>query len=306
MASAPAIIDPPASDPPASDPPAAAPPANDGGDPPASDPPAADPVADDWRTRLSGGDEKLTKYLARVPSEKALVEQFKKHHDDIKQGKYLKPLGDAPTDEELAAYRAAIGVPEKPEGYMEKLPDGLVVGDDDKPFVDVFLSEMHAANAPPGLTNAALKAYYGIVEEQAAAQAEAETAAKNESIEALREEWGTDYKRNTNIVRGYLETLPEPVAGAFREGRDANGLPLANNADVIRWLAAQAMEANPVATVVPGAGANQASAIADELAALRAEMGNRQGPYWKGPLAEKKQARFIELIEAEQKLKARG
>jgi hypothetical protein len=263
-------------------------------------------IADDWRSRLAGDDKKLLGYLARVPSEKELVARVKKHDDDLKAGKYLKPLGDAPTDEELAAWRGAIGVPEKPEGYMEKLPEGLVVGDDDKPYVDKFLESMHAANAPPALTNAALETYYAIVEEQVAAQSEAENAAKSESIEALREEWGGDYKRNLNVMHGFLDTLPEAVADAFRHGKGADGVPLGYNADVLKWLTAQAMEANPVATVVPGAGANQASAIADEMAALEAKMGNRQSDYWKGPTAAKQQARYLELATAREKLKGAG
>lgn len=263
-------------------------------------------AADDWRARLSGGDDKLLGYLARVPSEKALVERVKKHEDDIKGGKYLKPLPENPTDEELAAWRAATGVPENPEGYMERLPDGLVVGDDDKPYVEKFLQSMHAANAPPGLTNAALETYYAIVEEQVAEQVEAENAAKSESIETLRQEWGGDYKRNLNVMHGYLDTLPEPVANAFRHGKGADGVPLGYNADVLKWLTAQAMEANPVATVVPGVGANQASAIADEMAALEAKMGNRQSDYWKGPTAAKQQARYLELVSAREKLKGVG
>lgn len=310
MASAPAIIDndPPAGDPPAV-PPAADPPANDGGDPPSdppADPPASDPPADDWRARLAGDDKKLLGYLARVPSERELVARVKKHDDDIKAGKYLKPLGDDATDEEKAVWRAALGVPEKPEGYMEKLPEGLVVGDDDKPYVDKFFEKMHGADAPPGLTAAALDAYYEIVEEQAAAEAEAANAVKSESIEALREEWGADYKRNLNAMHGLLDTLPEPVADAFRHGKGADGMPLGYNAEVIKWLTGLALEANPLATVVPGGGTNQATAVAEEMAALEAKMGNRQSDYWKGPKAASQQARYLELVEASEKLKARG
>lgn len=316
MASAaPAIIDdgPPAGDPPAgdppvnNDPPANDPPSNEPPDPPAGDPPAADPPAndDDWRSRLAGDDAKLLGFLGRYQSEKAFVEAAKRDRDAAR-AKSLAKLPENPTDEELAAYRAEHGIPEAPDGYYEKLADGLVVGDEDKPFVDMFMKEMFGAHARPEVVNAALDAYYGIVEEQSAKEAEAANALKDASIEDLRSEWGAEYKRNLNVMHGYLETLPETVADAFRHGRDANGLPLGYNADVIRWLTSQALEANPVATVVPGAGANQASAIAEELAALKSEMGDRGSAYWKGPLAEKKQARYLELVNAEQRLKARG
>lgn len=281
-------------DPPAGDPPA---------DPPAADPPANDPPADDWRARLAGEDKKLLGYLARIPSEKELVARVKKHDDDLKAGKYLKPLPENPTDEEVAAWRKANGVPGAPEGYLEKLPEGLVVGDDDKPFVDKFLQSMHGANAPPALANAALATYYEIVEEQVAAQAEAENAARGESIEALREEWGGDYRRNLNVMTGFLDTLPEPVANAFRHGKGADGVPLGYNADVLRWLTSLAMESNPVATVVPGAGANQASAIADEIAAIDKVMREDRDRYNRD---DKMQARYRELIDAQLKLKGKS
>lgn len=308
MASAaPAIIndDPPAGDPPAGDPPVSNdPPANDppANDPPAGDPPAGDPPAndDDWRSRLAGGDSKLLGFLGRYQSEKAFVEAAKKDRDAAR-AKSAAKLPDNPTDDELVAYRAEYGIPEAPEGYYEKLADGLVVGDADKPFVDMFLKEMHGSNAPPAVVNAALDAYYGIVEEQAAAESTAAKALEQASIEDLRSEWGADYKRNLNVMHGYLETLPAVVADAFRHGKGADGLPLGYNADVLRWLTAQAMEANPVATVVPGAGANQASAIAEEMAAIKAKMGTPE--YTKNPAL---QARYLELVEADQKLKQRA
>lgn len=289
----------PTDDAPANDLPAGDPPANTA---PSGEPPANDPPADDWRTRLSGGDDKLLGYLGRYQSEKAFVEAAKKDRDAARSKTAIK-LPDNPTDEELAAYRKENGIPDAPDGYMQSLPEGLVVGDADKPYVDQFLAKMHATNAPPAIANAALETYYGIVEEQQAALNDAANAAKNESIETLREEWGADYKRNLNVMHGYLDTLPAEVADAFRSGKDANGVPLGYNSAVLKWLTAQAMEANPVATVVPGAGANQASAIADEIANLEKMMGNRGSEYWKGPSAAKHQARYLELVTAREKLK---
>lgn len=260
-------------------------------------------AADDWRARIAGDDTKLAGYLARIPSEKALAEQVKRYNDDLKAGKLIKPLPENPTDEELAAYRKAQGVPEKPDAYLESLPNGLVVGEDDKPFVDQFLGNMHKAGAPPEMVNAALETYYNIVEEQIAAQSEAANAAKNTSIEVLREEWGPDYRRNLNVMNGFLDTLPPAVAEAFKFGKGADGLPLGYNADVLKWLTAQAMESNPLATVVPGAGANQASAIAEEIAAIEGKMRTDRAAYNRD---DKMQERYRELINARLKLEGKS
>lgn len=256
-------------------------------------------TTDDWRSRLAGDDEKLLGFLGRYQSEKAFVEAAKKDRDAVRSKQTLK-LPDNPTETELAEYRKEHGIPETAEGYYEKLADGLVVGDDDKPFVDKFMAEMHGAHAPPAMVNAALDAYYGIVEEQAEQQAQAARELEQASVEELREEWGQDYKRNLNIVTGFLDGLPETVADVFRNGKDSGGLPLGNNAAVIRWLTGLALEQNPIATVVPGAGANQASAIADELAEIRKVMANDRARYNKD---EAMQARYRELLGAELKLK---
>lgn len=287
-----ANIDPPANDPPA-DPPA--------GDPPPSNDPPSPPADDDWRTRMSGGDEKLLGFLARIPSEKAAIERLKRHEDDLKAGKYVRPLSAEATDEELAAYRKENGIPETATAYMESLPEGLVIGDDDKPYVEQFMEAMHGLNAKPEVVNTALDTYFAIQQSQLEEQAIADKAADDACVEALRDEWGADFKRNQNVLRSYLETLPQEVSEAIRGGRDNNGTPLSMNPAVLRWLAAEAMERNPVSVVVPGAGGNQAAAIADEIAKYEKMMAtNRRA--WNSD--DKAQERYRELLEARDKLAA--
>lgn len=306
MATAPTIVDPPADpqDPPA-DPPAPS-------DPPANDPPAdpakpakpgkepAAPANDDWRSELAGEDADLLKYLGRFASKTAALADAKKIHGEIRAGKYVKPLGDDPTEAELTAYRKQMGVPDKPEGYLEQLGDGLTVGDDDKPFVNQFLEAMHGANAPPALTAAAIQTYYKIVEEQVAAENEQLATAKSASEEALREEYGKDYKRNLTAMHAHLDTLPAAVKEAFTHGYGKDGIPLGYTPEVMKWVISLALDANPLATVVPGGGGNIASAIADEIAAIEKFMRDDRKAYNKD---EAKQARLRELYDARDKLK---
>lgn len=268
---------------------------------PTPSPSPAPAASDDWRASFAGEDKELLGFLGRYHSQDAALKAWKKQHDDIRAGKYLKPLGEDATDEEKAAYLKSMGVPEKPEGYLEQLPSGLVVGDDDKPFVEKFLGQMHGANAPKAAVDAALTAYYGIVEEQEAAAAEANAAAKVQGEEALREEWGADYRRNLNAVKSFVESVPEDVGSILLGGTGADGVRLGNNPALLKWLASLALEANPLATVVPGAGANQAEAVDAELDALKAKMGDRNSDYWKGPTAAKQQARYLQLLEAKAK-----
>jgi hypothetical protein len=251
---------------------------------------------------MAGDDDKLLGFLGRYQSEKAFVEAAKKDRETARTKQLLK-LPDNPTPEEVAAFRKEQGIPDKADAYMASLPDGLVVGDDDKPFVDQFLTSMHGVNAPPAMVNAALETYYGIVETQAAAMADATRQAESSSIEALREEWGLDYKRNLTVMHAHLESLPPSVADAFKFGRGADGTPLGYNPDVLKWLTSLALETNPLATVVPGAGANQATAIADEIKTIEGKMRTDRAAYNKD---EKMQERYRELVGARQKLEGKS
>lgn len=263
-------------------------------------------AVDDWRSRMAGEDAKALTWLGRYPTEADFVKDAKKRFDTVRDGKLLKPLGDDPSEAEVKAYRDAMGVPEKAEGYLDKLSGGLVVGADDRPIVDKFLEKMHAANAPASVTDAALQAYYGIVAEQDAAIAETTAAAKVSCEETLREEYGADYRRNTTAAEAYLGTMPAEFQAAINEGFNGKGVPLKSDPVVMKQLVTLALEANPLATVVPGAGTNQASAVAEEIGSLKKLMGDPNSEYWKGPNAAKMQGRYRELVDAAGKLKDRG
>jgi len=276
----------------------------DGGDQGNKDGDQQQQQGDDWRARMAGDDKKLMGFLGRYTSEKAFLEAAKKDRETLAQTKLVK-LPENATPEEVSAYRKANGIPDEASGYFDALGD-LTVGDEDKPVVEQFLTAMHESNAPPALVNAAVSTYYKIVEEQAAAEADADRVMQSESIESLREEWGADYKRNLNAMHNYLETLPEAVKSAFTHGRGADGRPLGFNADVLKWLAGKALEENPLATVVPGQGQTSAQAVDARIAEIETKMGNRNSDYWKGPMAAKMQAEYRDLITMKERASAKS
>lgn len=262
----------------------------------------ADADAADWRARMAGDDAELSKFLGKYHSEQAALKGFRDTYGQLRSGKFIKPLGEDPKDEEVAAYRKAIGVPESVDDYAKDLPDGLVLGDDDlkgQGGIERYLKVMHDANVPKGAAAALIGEFMKDKEELAATMADAEKAAKQASEDALREEWGSDYRRNLNIVDSYLETLPADVRAAIDGGFGADGVSLKSNAGFIKFLAGLAFEANPVATVVPGSGADQASGIADEIAKIEKFMRENRPAYNKD---EKMQARLRELYAARDKL----
>lgn len=254
----------------------------------------------DWRADLAGDDKALLGFMGRYHSKDAFLKGFKSLNDDLKAGKFIKPLGEDASDEDKAAWAKILGVPDRPEAYLEKLPDGLVIGDDDKPFVDKFAQQMHAAGAPKAAVDAALQTYYDIVDDQNATLAEANAAAKTAAEDALRGEWGADYRRNVNALSSFVGALPDDVSNALVEAVGPDGSQIMNNPEVVKWLMGIALDKNPLATVVPGAGANQASAIAEEIATIEKTMRENRSAYNRD---EKMQGRYRELLTAREHLK---
>jgi hypothetical protein len=274
-APAPVAGDPPSNPAPAADPAPAAPPA---GDPP----PAAGDWPSDWRDKYAGGDEKKLK---------------------IAQG-IKEPLpADAPP-EVVARWREDNGIPQTPDGY--KMPDGVVLGENDKPLVDDFLKTAHERNWSPDQVQTAVSWFMERQAAQADAIAARDVEARMQFEDELRSEYGPQYRQEVKRAVEFLRTAPEGLDEKLMGGRLADGTPIGNSPEVIRWLNSLQREMYPAATVVPGAGTNAVQAIEAELASLQKMSGDRSSEYWKGPMAAKHQARALELISAQQKTRQRA
>jgi hypothetical protein len=255
---------------------------------------------DDWRAQMAGGDEKVAKNLERFASPKDVTNAWRSFQQRLSSGELKSALPKDAKPEDVAKWRTENGIPEKPEGY--KMPEGLVIGDADKPLIDLFLKDMHGKNAPTEVVQTAVQSYYKIVEQQAAQIAENDVAHKTEMEDTLRAEWGGEYRGNVNAIGAMLESAPGGIKDKILSARTADGRAIMNDPDVLRWFATTARELNPVATVVP-AGGDQMGAITDEIGKIEKLMGNRQSEYWKGPTADKMQARYRELITARDRKK---
>ena len=263
------------------------------------DKPVATEFPEDWRGIMAGDDEKTRKILDRYASPQAAAKALLDFRQKLSAGELAKPLGDNPTDEELADYRANLGIPDKASDYNTEF-DGVVYGEEDKAIIGDFLEHAHQANYTPAQVEAGLKWYNDFQEKQLADQADADATTVNNTIDELRLEYGADYRRNMNVLDSHLASVFGDMAEEIKNARLADGTPLLAHAQVIRAFVNAAVENNPLATVVPGAGANQASAVDDEIAKIEKLMRTNPNEYWRD---EAKQARLRELYGASQRLK---
>ena len=299
----------------------------DGGDLPGGDPAPADPApaaadptpapADptpapaatdapgdwpsDWRAKLSP-DGKHSKTLDRLTSPNALLDSYIALRQKVDSGelKSTAPYPDKGTPEDQVAWRKSHGIPESADGYAPHFSDGLVIGDEDKPFVDGFLQAAHASNAAPQVVNGILHWYYGEQERVLAEREELDAQVLTQTEDTLRAEWGGEYRTNINTIKGLVDTVPESVREQFMNARLGDGTALFSHPDIARWLAMTARTVNPMATVVPGAGANISGAIDDEITSIEKVMKENRKAYNSD---EKMQARLRELYGARERAK---
>lgn len=274
-----------------------------------TDKPVAAPAdwPEDWRAKLAGGDDKAMKTLDRFRSPQDLAKAYREAQVKLSQIRPEAPGKDA-TEEQVAAYRKAAGVPDAPDGYLEKLPKGLVIGDDDKPAVTSFLSAMHARNVDPATVGEALNWYYTQQEAATAAQTEADRAAQRTAEDALRQEWGTEYRSNVNAITSFLDGAPKSEDGAplkdlIMGARLADGTPLGSHPAALRWLAQLANDANPGGFIAPSSGATQIQSVDDEIGKIEKTMRTDRQTYDRDA---QMQTRYLKLLEARERLKARS
>lgn len=258
-----------------------------------------------WRQDYAGKDEKLLKRLERYASPKAALDALIAAQNKISSGEVKHSLPDKPTAEELTEYRKEHGIPDKPEGYLENLPNGLVIGDEDKPLFESFVKGLHDLNSDPKIAAYAVKWYNDFRETEITKQAERDEVNKSATEDALRAEWGNDYRTNVNSIHGLLDAAQPEVAEAVLNARMADGTALLNNPQVMRWLTSVAREINPVHSIVPGSGSGTGAmgSISEEIGRLEKYMKDERPKYNKDTKA---QERLRELYDARGKLSARS
>lgn len=263
---------------------------------------------DKWREEFAGGDDKTLQRFSRYNSPKDVAAALLAAQNTIAERGLRAKLSEKPTAEELATYRKENGIPEKPEEYLGqlKLKDGMVVGDEDKPIIQAFAAAAHAANMPPAHFSAAVDWYYDELDRQTEARAAADTKAAQEAEDALRKEWGTNYRQTRNVMEAYLDSMPEAIREGFKRGRLADGTPILSSAPAMAWLAQQAAERNPAGIIVPPGGGTMASAIEDEIKQIEGWMKAPAGTpeykkYWEDAKISGPGGRYYQLLQAKEK-----
>lgn len=251
----------------------------------------------DWRAEIAGDDEKFKSSLDRYTDPTAFGNAHRELNQKFRAGDIgPKVPGEDATDEEWKQYRRDNNIPLEAAGYLENLPEGLVVGENDKELMLDFMGALHELNAPPEFAHKTIEWYSNFEERLQEARYDADSEQATTATDELRDAWGQDYRTNINLIEGLLKsTFGEEGGDALKNGRFNDGTGFLNNVEVMKGLANLARLANPIAPLIPN-DQTQMKALEDEIAEIEGKMGTQE--YKKD---EKMQARYRELVDIRSK-----
>ena len=253
-----------------------------------------------WKEKYAGTDKARLAELERYPDTKTLLDGLFEAKGRIRAGEVAKPLPPNPNAQELQAYRELQGIPADPKGYLESLPDGLVIGEADREGFESLAGALHEANTPPRAVQAVVKWWNEKRAKDDQETAELDGQEKTEAEEQLRKDWGPEYKINRNVMNSYLAGLEPDVREALEHARDVNGRGLMNNPGVVKALIGLVREAQDISTILDaGGGDAPMQTVQAEIDAIEKLMSTDRQAYNKDTA---KQARLLKLYEAREKI----
>lgn len=149
-----------------------------------------------FREQLAGGDAGLLKQLERHKSIESISKSFKEARQAAKNvGKPLT-LSEKATEDEIKAYREAMGIPEKWEDMPLKFREDFKASESDGAILDSVKEYVHAKNGDPRTAGIMVEWYqdFALAQQQQLNSNLAKVAKETQST--LRTEWGGEYDGN--------------------------------------------------------------------------------------------------------------
>ena len=254
---------------------------------------------DNWQKLMAGEDQKELQHIGKYASPEAIWKKARALETRLSSGEFKTALPKDAKPEELAQWRKDNGIPESPDKYDIK---DFQIADTDKPLVDSFLKKAHEANLSPEQVKATLDWRRQEAETRVNEISAKDDEQRIQALDTLNAEWGTGFRRNVQMVEGFLENFPAAVRDALKGGRLADGTAIFNNPDVMRGFVAAALAVNPAATLVPSGGGDPAKGIDEQIKSHETYMKDHRTDYFKD---EKRQAEYRSLLEARERMLAR-
>lgn len=156
----------------------------------------------EWRETIT--DPKLRAIADRVNSPTDLVKSIVDLRTD--NSKRIKVPEEGAPEEDVAKYRKALGIPDKPDGYKITPPEGVELSEADKKVLDAMLPLAHKAGVPAKAMNDLVNGFLGQQRELQTKFVEDINKYNQESEASLKREWGKDFEPNLNLANRFAES----------------------------------------------------------------------------------------------------
>lgn len=227
----------------------------------------------DWREKLAGDNDKLAKRLARFTSPEALLKSWQSLEQKLSSGEYKRTLPDDASDEDKAAWRKENGIPDAPDGYTLPEIKGHEWSDADKQIAGTFLADLHAANTPQPVAEAALKWYANFQAQRMEAIADLDRTDTEAREDALRTEWGPkDYRPHIKLATQTFqddEFISPDLRSLLASARTPDGRRVILHPDFTRFLAERGLERRGPGGLISGEQGARMGGRLDEIRKIR-------------------------------------
>lgn len=253
---------------------------------------------DDWRAKVAGEDAKELARLQRMNSPADLWKSYRALEQKLQEKSTRFGPPDNATPEQMAAWKKEAGLPDSVDGYTPELPNGMVLGEADKPLVEGFKEIAHKAHMTPAQFNEALGWYYREVDAFQTKQQDADREFRTQSEDNLRAEFGPEYRANLNGVNNMLTMYFGDTAAEILSARGPDNRMLGDKPEFIKSMALLTRELNPAMPHIP-AGSNPVQATSNRIAEIEKTMRSDPARYWKD---EGMQSEYRDLLDAKDRL----
>ena len=171
----------------------------------------------DVKNKIAGEDTALAKRLERLGSFENLGKTLAEA--DKALSNMPKPFPAEGTPEEQNKWRKANGIPENPDDYVKAFGEGFMTPDGREADYKLYYEAMHKLNASPELVKTGLDVLNAVEENYAQTARIANQQYAKELEDTLREEWGPEYRQNTDAIKGFLSRNAE-LAAVYERGMD--------------------------------------------------------------------------------------
>jgi len=186
-----------------------------------------------WRDLIE--DEKLQKHSERFTSIDALVQANLESRQKL--SKAVVPPGKDADEEDVAAYREALGVPKDVDGYEFPLPEGMERTDEMMDSEDHWSNIFIDNNIPKETADVLINEFRGEIEKMMGQKAEMDQQYTAQSETDMRKEWAEDYDKNIIFASRASEALLGEDFETMRHVETADGRYILDNPVLIRMFA---------------------------------------------------------------------